>query len=63
MEFIGDEPNIVPVVCDGDTILSDRLSIQQSRGNILITNPDMIHHTLLPDVSARVTRSSTNREN
>lgn len=51
MEFIGDEPNIVPVVCDGDTILSDRLSIQQSRGNIVITNPDMIHHTLLPDVS------------
>jgi ATP-dependent helicase YprA (DUF1998 family) len=45
-----DQTNIIPVVCDGDVSTPERTSIQQSHGNIIITNPDMMHHTLLPDV-------------
>jgi ATP-dependent helicase YprA (DUF1998 family) len=40
---------IVPVVCDGDTSHGDRMDIMKGNGNIILTNPDMLHHTLLPD--------------
>jgi len=41
---------VVPVVCDGDTSLGDRLAIRQGMGNVILTNPDMLHYTLLPEV-------------
>jgi ATP-dependent helicase YprA (DUF1998 family) len=44
-------------VCDGDTSQADRASIlQQQEGkptNIILTNPDMLHCTLLPQASVR----------
>lgn len=50
-EFIGGNQALrtVPMVCDGDTPVGDRVNIQQAVGNILFTNPDMLHYTLLPD--------------
>jgi DEAD/DEAH box helicase domain-containing protein len=37
-------------VCDGDTNHQDRHDIRKSC-QLVITNPDMLHHTILPDVS------------
>lgn len=42
----------VPMVCDGDTSTADRVHIQKAVGNVILTNPDMLHHTLLPDHKA-----------
>ena len=43
-------------VCDGDTPQHERARIQYAAElgapNIILTNPDMLHCTLLPDVSA-----------
>lgn len=42
-------------VCDGDTPQHERARIQYAADigapNIILTNPDMLHCTLLPDVS------------
>lgn len=42
-------------VCDGDTPQHERARIQYAAEigapNIILTNPDMLHCTLLPDVS------------
>lgn len=40
---------INPVTCDGDSSLGDRILIKNGHGNIILTNPDMLHHTLLPN--------------
>jgi DEAD/DEAH box helicase domain-containing protein len=37
-------------ICDGDTNYAERISIQQGEGNIILTNPDMLHVNLLPEV-------------
>jgi DEAD/DEAH box helicase domain-containing protein len=52
VELVGEDlsTRITPVICDGDTSSADRVAIQKGFGNIIITNPDMLHHTLLPDV-------------
>eukprot|EP00597_Dinobryon_sp_UTEXLB2267_P014233 CAMPEP_0170110342 /NCGR_PEP_ID=MMETSP0020_2-20130122/7790_1 /TAXON_ID=98059 /ORGANISM="Dinobryon sp., Strain UTEXLB2267" /LENGTH=1196 /DNA_ID=CAMNT_0010335597 /DNA_START=57 /DNA_END=3647 /DNA_ORIENTATION=+ len=44
--------SIIPAtacVCDGDTSQSERFAIQEHEGNIILTNPDMLHVTLLPE--------------
>lgn len=40
------------MVCDGDTPLPDRIQIMKSVGNVILTNPDMLHYTLLPEHKA-----------
>eukprot|EP01035_Chromulina_nebulosa_P031783 gene31783-42390_t len=36
-------------ICDGDTTHAERFSIQEGEGNIILTNPDMLHVNLLPE--------------
>lgn len=36
------------VVCDGDTPSCERNEIKKGKGSIILTNPDMLHLTLLP---------------
>ena len=40
---------IKAAICDGDTPHPDRNSIRREC-NIVLTNPDMLHYTLLPEV-------------
>lgn len=50
--------SIIPAaacVCDGDTSQSERFAVQE-RGNIILTNPDMLHVTLLPEVNLQLQR-------
>eukprot|EP00981_Chlorochromonas_danica_P007366 scaffold1698_cov192-Ochromonas_danica.AAC.3 len=53
-ELIGSQgvlrEKIYPVVCDGDSSPAERRAIQGGVGNIILTNPDMLHYTLLPAV-------------
>lgn len=51
-------PGIMASVCDGDTSYDDRKAVMTS-SNIVLTNPDMLHFTLLPDHSnwSRIFRS------
>lgn len=41
--------NIQAQVCDGDTSNQDRKEIKKNGSNILITNPDFLHYTIMPD--------------
>ena len=41
---------IKAAICDGDTPHPDRNSIRKEC-NIVLTNPDMLHYTLLPEVN------------
>lgn len=53
VRLIGDSGKIpaVPVICDGDSSQAERAEVQHGIGNIILTNPDMLHYTLLPEVS------------
>lgn len=54
LNFIGVNSGIraLPVVCDGDTDQADRRAIQKGFGNIVLTNPDMLHYTILTEHKA-----------
>ena len=41
--------SIKAVVCDGDTSRNDRKAIKSDGANIILTNPDFIHYTMLPE--------------
>eukprot|EP01033_Poteriospumella_lacustris_P002280 gene2280-1664_t len=53
-QFLGPQlvTQVVPVVCDGDTPHGDRMDVMHGLGDIILTNPDMLHHTLLPEHKA-----------